>query len=496
MAAVTRSRNKANAVNIGTDRHLFIDHLLVDHSRTLDVTRVMNPPRIIRRIMKREHPWEMGSVGLYASVLDDNGACRMYFMGQGDNLSLVLSLITSEDGLNWERPNLGLVDYNGSKENNILDADCESTVFIDPLAPPERRYKILHPRYWPDKDKAGMYVSWSADGLKWTRSETRLFPFVPDSQNVAFWDDRIGKYVVYMRGWNPERVVLRAEMDDINVPWDYDRSVKPFYVWGEDKVPVPTFEYPTVLGPMEGEPKNLNIYTNASLKYPFAKDVYLAFPGMYFHYKGRDWEGHARGANDGPFEVQMAVSRDGVSWERFPSPYVGLDFYDGIDTRMTTMAVGMVRRGPMIYQYFSAEARTHGAGHIWKADPALKAAWFAKDIAGVFCAAQRVDGFVSMDAGHTGGRLTTKPITFSGNRLNLNINTSAVGSAKVAILDEQSRIIPGFGAKDCVPINGNFIDHEVTWNGGPDLSSLAGRSIRLRLEMRSAKLYAFQFAGQ
>jgi hypothetical protein len=34
------------------------------------------------------------------------------------------------------------------------------------------------------------------------------------------------------------------------------------------------------------------------------------------------------------------------------------------------------------------------------------------------------------------------------------------------------------------------------WNGRTDVSALAGKPIRLRIRMRSAKLYAFQFVDR
>jgi len=75
----------------------------------------------------------------------------------------------------------------------------------------------------------------------------------------------------------------------------------------------------------------------------------------------------------------------------------------------------------------------------------------------------------------------------------LNINTTAAGMAKVAILDAKGKPVPGFTIRDCDKIMGNDVAHIVTWRGQSDVSSLAGRALRLRLEARSAKVYAFQF---
>ena len=92
-----------------------------------------------------------------------------------------------------------------------------------------------------------------------------------------------------------------------------------------------------------------------------------------------------------------------------------------------------------------------------------------------------------------GGWITTPTLKFSGNFLELNINTSSAGSAQVELRDESGQAIPGFTLQDCDTIMTNDVRHRVSWKGNADLSALAGRPVQLHVEMRSAKLYAFQF---
>jgi hypothetical protein len=107
----------------------------------------------------------------------------------------------------------------------------------------------------------------------------------------------------------------------------------------------------------------------------------------------------------------------------------------------------------------------------------------------------RLDGMASLAAPHDGGVLVTKPFTFEGDRLGINFATSAAGGIRVEILDESGDPIPGFTLADSVEQIGNEIDRVVGWKGGADLSSLAGRVIRLRVVMKDADLYSFRFAG-
>jgi hypothetical protein len=88
----------------------------------------------------------------------------------------------------------------------------------------------------------------------------------------------------------------------------------------------------------------------------------------------------------------------------------------------------------------------------------------------------------------------TKPLTFTGNRLRLNIDTDAAGYAQVGFLDERGQPIPGYSVQDCVFVNGDAVEYEVEWlKKGQDVSSLAGKKVQLVFELHGAKLYAMQF---
>jgi hypothetical protein len=105
----------------------------------------------------------------------------------------------------------------------------------------------------------------------------------------------------------------------------------------------------------------------------------------------------------------------------------------------------------------------------------------------------RLDGFVSVSAPMSGGELLTKPITFTGNKLQLNFATSAAGSIQVEIQDAEGKPVPGFTLADAEPQFGDSIERAVTWKNGSDVSTLAGKAVRLRFVMKDADLYALQF---
>ncbi|MEB3321640.1 MAG: hypothetical protein VKI81_02335, partial [Synechococcaceae cyanobacterium] len=210
--------------------------------------------------------------------------------------------------------------------------------------------------------------------------------------------------------------------------------------------------------------------------------------------------------NDGIFETQLAVSRDGVRFTRHRAPYLLAGMIrntagtDGdLDCGLMMMGIGMLRRGDELWQYYHGCRRTH----MTREDGER----FGMAGEGIFRTVQRLDGFISVDADQRGGEFTTPVLTFDGSRLVLNAACHGLGEIWVEIQDEQGVPIRGFAHKsvppwasaeqravsDTVSIDRNGTAQEVWWKGGPDVSALAGRPVRLRFIMRSAKLFAFQF---
>jgi len=105
----------------------------------------------------------------------------------------------------------------------------------------------------------------------------------------------------------------------------------------------------------------------------------------------------------------------------------------------------------------------------------------------------RIDGFVSLHASHAGGKILTKPLIFEGNNLLVNFSTSSAGGLQVQIEDLNGQPVAGFAFSDCPELYGDAIQHTVKWQSGSDLSTLAGKPIRLRVALHDADMYAFGF---
>ena len=135
-----------------------------------------------------------------------------------------------------------------------------------------------------------------------------------------------------------------------------------------------------------------------------------------------------------------------------------------------------------LWQYYTAFKVTHGA-----------VVGSGRNVAKIYRAVQRLDGFVSVDADHSGGEFTTPVLVFEGSKLELNIDCSALGETWVEIQDEKGRTFQGYAMKDCDPVDLNHTSVTVTWKNNSDVSNLQEKPVRLRFKMRLSKLYSFGF---
>lgn len=479
------------AIYLPPGRHLFLDDKLVDPALTDKVSRQMTPPTQIRRVLKPEMPWEGLGFIFYSTALDHNGTAMLYYGCYDGDKGKHLALAMSQDGLTWKRPNLGLTKFQGNPDNNLFPMEAvEAGVFIDPNAPPEKRFRLLHNKHWPSPEQGGVYLSNSPDGIHWKPHPTRLLPMVPDSQPSAFWDPTTSKYNIFLRAWAPKRSIGRVETCDIESPWPFNQTASPYHVWGKHRVPTIGYELPVVMSPDDNDPPNVHLYTSTVFRYPWAKDAYLAFPAAYFHFTGDKLRPRALDGNDGTFDIQLATSSDGKTWERFREPWVEPGHIGGLTLQLTSMCTGMIRRGRELHQYFVGWPHTHNRPVEWDRNLQDREASKKQDLGGIYCATSRLDGFVAMVAGNPPGTLTTRPLLLPGSRLTLNIDTSGTGSATVAILDDAAKPLPGYSHENCEVIHTDDTHFEVKWNPPPSRPIPQKQPVRIQIQMRNTKLWA------
>jgi len=451
------------AMRITTAPQLFVDGALAE--RLEGGARLELHAPVAREVaLVHDAPWE-GKESGYATVLRDGGLYRMYYRGGGELSQEVTCVAESEDGVHWTRPSLGLFEFKGSKENNIVwRAERPSygeshnfTPFIDanPACPPEERYKAIGLTHYKDaagENHPGLLALISPDGLHWRRASEE--PFLRkgafDSQNTAFWDAARGRYACYSRiGREGKRSIQLSVSTD-------------FRQWSDPR--------PLDFGPAPLE----HFYTNAICPYPRAPEMLIGLP-MRFVPERRRLGAEGREV-DGVSDGVLIASRDGL---HFPRVFME----------------AFLRPGPDPENWGAAHGNNTPAFGIHETAPGEISLWWAEHYGTVPRMRRgtlRTDGFVSVRAPRAGGEIVTPPLVFTGRRLTLNYSTSAVGSVRVELQDAAGQPLPGFELHRCGEIFGDEFEREVAWEGAPDLAALAGRPARLRFVLSDADLYSFR----
>jgi len=181
------------------------------------------------------------------------------------------------------------------------------------------------------------------------------------------------------------------------------------------------------------------------------------------------------------------ASRDGIQWNWLSTePYVACGKPGSGRSGQLYEMVGMVKAGDEIFQYHAASDLRHNVN--WANENTLEQ---LRNVGRVFRTVQRLDGFISADFPASGGELVTPPLRFSGSRLELNVNAT---EGKVELQDAEGKPLPGYELARCTKIRkADSVRQVIGWNKRKDLSALKGQTVRIRFQMRNAKLYAFQF---
>lgn len=493
----------SDTINIGGDRQLFVDDYLLDHVSEGVHLQLHNPiPAGIA--MEHDAPWE-GNSSVYHSVFKDGDIYRMYYRGSQIDIDssdnkivsphpVYFCYAESSDGIHWEKPNLGLYEYEGSKNNNIILTDTKfgnfdlkvgdnASFFIDtnPDAKPEEKYKA----FVKSNDPHGLFAFKSGDAIHWAPMSNK--PVITngafDSQNIGFWDSEIGAYRAYWRYFHSfvekDKKSMYAGVRSIRTATSQD-----FISWTNEH----DLEY--INSPYE------QLYTNQIAPYYRAPQILLGTPNRYVD---RGWsdsmedlpEYQNRGMRSKVNErygtaltdALLMSSRNGVLFNRWNEAF----FRPGIERPGTWnygqhyVAWGMVETksdffgAPNELSFYSTEGFWTGRSNILRRYTL------------------RVDGFVSVRAPRIGGEVVTKPIQFDGEKLYINFSTSVAGSIRVEVLDHRGIPIPGFTLKDCEILFGDALDREVRWSNNAKPGDLVNKNIRLKFYLEDADLYSFLF---
>lgn len=434
-------------------------------------------------------PWESKGVSdIGVSYDPTNGWFHLYYSaqtgiaGQADGTVKRPAYARSRDGIHWERPTLGLVDFPGvGTRNNLVPDDrlSRTRIKLDPQPPaprssapdpdppsPDRRFVMLTEKDLPTGGWSD-YAAVSSDGFKWNLIDTPLGDLRKTAQTTP--PTSAARYVWVRQNWVRDsklgrrlRGVYRMESDDM-VHWKGAAWVFPFHAadynpdWEDYGMSyyslLPSYRYRGLL---------INFYS-----------VFHTDPAGKTLAQGIRFSGRT--------DMWLAVSRDTIHWKRvgWPQPFLPLGNSGSWDAGMVNLGCGnVIEYGDKLLFYYEGFDGPHQA--------------YKTNRAGLGLATLRRDGFVSLDAETGGGWVITTPVIVDGKHLELNADAAA-GVVRVAILDEAGKPIPGFAKSDCRPLSGRGVEQRVRWKQGGSLEKIRGRKVSLRFDLDAgAKLYAYR----
>ncbi len=422
----------------------------------------------------------------------------------------------SENGLAWEKPDLGMVEYAGSARTNILPPGSGGAGFIrrpnlikdydDP--DPARRYKMA---YADEIDgRWFLQAGYSADGIRWAMAATEGAmlgaqpPYYPLGVLMG-WDPARRRYVHFHRKVAPG---LRADVDGravraeaalaMSTSADFDRWEQAADVQFRD----------------EGmDPPGWDIgHAGMLAAFPYTDDLFIGFldtcsTNVVEDATASDWP--ALQTEHEQHAPELVISRDAVAWTRVAPHWSVLrrGWPGAWDSEYVVLSKPIVRDDDILI-YYTGRNLTCGVQHA--AHPQFPL--LGQVINGVRMgsaiglATLRRDGFASIDGYDPAGALSTVPLVFAGDRLVINARapeqafgtprgaggSEPFGRLGVEIADDAGQPIEGYRLGQCDWFSGDAVRQIVTWGGRSDVGRLTGRTVRLTFHLQNAALYSFR----
>lgn len=433
---------------------------------------------------------EACGTSLYGTVLLDGGRFRMWYQAwpgdwNGDNADLV-GYAESDNGIDWVKPRLGLVDYGGGSPNFTDLGFHAPAIFIDPTAPASSRYRATgctgagRKAGNPAATAYAYYTAHSADGLHWELDSSTPTWSGADVITSA-WHPRQNRAIValkrtpringfYRRSvWTAERkddawspavsALLPDEYDDLAavargfISGDY---------YGMGLMPAGSGTVGFLWDFRHSAPRTAS---DAGYGVFGGVDVHL----VYQNGRGDRWQ-HVPGRPD------FLCHRD-VNWGD------GSLYRGGIYTASCPVDVGDETR-----LYLSASAHTHGwyVGADWKINEPLKRELIEVGMARIGYAFWPKDRLFGFRADPEGAVTISLPPCAQPRELHLNLATGARGWAQAEIVGHPDR-----RREDAVTLCGNHLDVLATWSEDTHIPPSPAAPVDLRIHLRDAELYAF-----
>jgi hypothetical protein len=363
----------------------------------------------------------------------------------------------SKDGVHWERPNLNMTPGT----NQIVKIESGeakrlgfATIWLDlEEKDPQRRFKGIGGL---KGIKSAFTVHFSPDGIHW--SDAAAESGICGDTTTMFYNP-FRKVWIYSAKENTSQVKRRCY-------WDCGDLVTGSY-WTDEQHYSGKWVCADALDPTLPGVEMAKLYKLDGVAY---ESLIL---GMFTIWRGEP-EDRLK-----PNNILLGFSRDGYTWDR-----TCRDSFISVSERygdwnwcyMQSAGGCCLVVGDKLYFYVHGRSGIKGT--------------MQSGVCSTGLAILRRDGFASMDAGESEGILTTRPVSFSGKYLFVNIDAPK-GELRVEILDEKNNVIAPFTRENCIPITVDKTFRAVVWKGVENLSALSGKPIKFRFYLKNGKLYSF-----
>ncbi|MFN0197535.1 MAG: hypothetical protein ACKVT0_12390 [Planctomycetaceae bacterium] len=434
----------------------------------------------------------------YGSIIRENGTFRMWYIAIDREAIKSVSNKTaykgcmaayaeSDDGIHWVKPKLGLVEYRGSKENNLVLIDPPDVtgltlvILHEPDDPePDRRYKMIHQIRWEEAPAYGWTTSvplFSADGFRW-KLQTRGVPknYAISTENMPLPPEHTEQMGLYK--WNGAYYLTGQQLS----PWVHLPDGTPcgrvmtsfhshdFVNWSHAK----SFAYMRDGYVPKPQAQGKESHSPASIWH--RGNVLLGLHGL--------WEGSENVA-DRRMPLGLLISNDGI---KFREPVIDSVFVpageDGEwDQRGLITGQGFEQIGDETY--------------IWYGNWDLSAgATGSETYGGVGLLTMRRDGFGSLSPLEKDppSQLITLPFAVPANG-ELTVNADGLSpdaTLRIELLDEFERPLAAFAEKNAVVVTESGVQIPVRWSTG-DTADLSGQTIRVRIHFEGPQREGIQF---
>lgn len=487
--------NAPDVIPVDVGRQLFVDEFLIEST---SLTRVVGKARIHPQspllVPETAEELDFGNCPMAAPFNDgvwydpDDQLFKMWYMPGWFHS---VALATSGDGIHWERPSLDVVPGTNLVWPNRTGYDRDGClVWLDHTkANRSKRYKMFQHYRVKDADAEG-WLHTSGDGVHW--SEPVGVTTIGDNSSFFYnpfrrkWCMSIRRALGFSRRHElPKpfappfrRARWYYECDDLLAGAKWDVDAEEVFWQRTDRLDLPDSDRPD---------HNVALYDLNVTPY---ESLML---GLFAIFRGPENDIAAEQGEPKIIDLELGYSRDGFHFSRPDRmPLLASTRCEGDWNRGYLHAVGgvcLVMRDELFIYFtaFSACSPKLGPGDVGTPGRS-RMAMYAGAATGL--ATIRRDGFVGMEAGADGGELTTRPITFKGNRLFVNVN-ALQGELRVSVLDRNEKPIDGLNATDCIPVCLDSTCTQVSWSSGTDLSAVVGQPLRLRFHLRSGGLFSF-----